>query len=131
MQEEILVPFGLLAAVVGIVWLRTRVNQTRLGKNAETLHQLLAKFESGRELADFMETEGGRQFMRQFEPNANMLGTLATGIVFTSLGLGMFLLMTRDSGFLYPAVISLALGIGLIAAAFVAKQVAEEWRANA
>ena len=89
MQEEILVPFGLFAAVVGIVWLRTRVNQTRLGKNAETLHQLLAKFESGRELAEFMETEGGRQFMRKFEPNANMLGTLATGIVFTSLGLGV------------------------------------------
>lgn len=131
MLEEVLFPIGMLAAVVGIVWLRTRVNQTRLAKNAETLQQLLAKFESGRELAEFMETDGGGQFMRQFEPNTNMLGTLATGIVFTSLGLGMFWLMTRLSEFLYPAVISLALGIGLIAAALVAKRVAEKWQATA
>ena len=126
----ILLPLGFFAALVTIAWLIGRVIQARVVKQADTQQQLLAKFGSGRELAEFMETEGGRQFMRQFESNPDrmILGSLSSGVVFSFLGMGFFGLMTRDSDFLTHGVITLALGIGLIVAAIVSRRLSERWQ---
>lgn len=66
---------GVFAAFVAIVWLRARVHQVRLVRQAETQQQLLAKVQSGRELAEFIETEDGKRLLRQFEsdPHGMML----------------------------------------------------------
>ena len=128
--EGILVPLGFFAAIVAIIWLRGRVNQVRLAKQAETQQQLLAKFQSVGELAEFMETEGGQQFMRQFESNPHrmILGSLSAGIVFSFLGLGFLGFMTRNDNFLFPGVITLALGIGLIVAAIISRRLSRKWQ---
>lgn len=121
---------GLFAAVVAIIWLRARVNQVRLARQAETQQQLLAKFQSGRELADFIETEDGKQFLGQFEsdPNRMILVVLSAGIVSTVLGFGLLLLMIWENGFLFPGVGTTALGVGLIAAAIISKKLSDQWR---
>ena len=128
--EEILIPVGAFAAIVAIIWVRGRVSQVRFAKQAETQQLLLGKCQSGQELADFIETEGGQRFLRQFEsnPHGMILGFLSTGIVSTVLGLGFFGLMTQDGGFLYPGVITLALGVGLILAAAISRRLSQEWR---
>ncbi|MCY3943406.1 MAG: hypothetical protein OXG18_06560 [Gemmatimonadetes bacterium] len=132
-MEGILVALGFLAAVVGIVWLRARVNQVRLARQAETQQQLLAKFQSGRELAEFIETEDGKQFLRQFESDRNgtILVVLSAGIVSSALGLGFLVLMVWEDGFLYPGVGTTALGVGLIAAAAISKKLSDQWRQSA
>lgn len=121
---------GLFAAVVGIVWLRARVNQARLARQAETQQQLLAKFQSGSELVEFIETEDGKQFLRQFEsdPNRMILVVLSAGVVSSVLGLGLLVLMIREDGFLFPGVGTTALGAGLIAAAIISKKLSDQWR---
>ncbi len=121
---------GLFAAVVAIIWLRARVNQVRLARQAETQQQLLAKFQSGRELAEFIETEDGKQFLGQFEsdPNRMILVVLSAGIVSTVLGFGLLLLMIWENGFLFPGVGTAALGVGLIAAAIISKKLSDQWR---
>ena len=121
---------GFFAAVVGIVWLRARVNQFRLARQAETQQQLLAQFQSGRELADFIETEDGKQFLRQFEadPHGMILVVLSAGVVSSVLGLGFLVLMIWEDGFLYPGVGTTALGVGLIAAAIISKKLSDQWR---
>lgn len=121
---------GLFAAVVAIIWLRARVNQVRLARQAETQQQLLAKFQSGRELAEFIETEDGKQFLGQFEadPNRMILVVLSAGIVSTVLGFGLLLLMIWENGFLFPGVGTTALGVGLIAAAIISKKLSDQWR---
>lgn len=121
---------GLFAAVVGIVWLRARVNQARLARQAETQQQLLAKFQSGSELVEFIETEDGKQFLRQFEsdPNRMILVVLSAGIVSTVLGFGLLVLMIWEDGFLFPGVGTTALGAGLIAAAIISKKLSDQWR---
>ena len=53
--EDILVTVGFFAAVVGIVWLRARVNQVRLARQAETQQQLLAKLEDIAFLTHFLD----------------------------------------------------------------------------
>ncbi|MCY3808581.1 MAG: hypothetical protein OXG58_03945 [Gemmatimonadetes bacterium] len=132
-MEGILVALGFLAAVVGIVWLRARVNHVRLARQAETQQQLLAKFQSGRELAEFIETEDGKQFLRQFESDRNgtILVVLSAGIVSSALGLGFLVLMVWEDGFLYPGVGTTALGVGLIAAAAISKKLSDQWRQSA
>ncbi len=121
---------GLFAAVVGIVWLRARVHQARLARQAETQQQLLAKFQSGSELVEFIETEDGKQFLRQFEsdPNRMILVVLSAGIVSTVLGFGLLVLMIWEDGFLFPGVGTTALGAGLIAAAIISKKLSDQWR---
>ena len=121
---------GLFAAVVGIVWLRARVNQARLARQAETQQQLLAKFQSGRELAEFIETDDGKQFLDQFEsdPHRMMLVVLGAGIVSSVLGLGFLVLMIWEDGFLFPGIGTTALGVGLIAAAIISKKLSDQWR---
>ena len=121
---------GLFAAVVGIVWLRARVHQARLARQAETQQQLLAKFQSGSELVEFIETEDGKQFLRQFEsdPNRMILVVLSAGIVSTVLGFGLLVLMIWEDGFLFPGVGTTALGVGLIAAAIISKKLSDQWR---
>ncbi|MDE0074808.1 MAG: hypothetical protein OXR82_16965 [Gammaproteobacteria bacterium] len=128
--EDIVMTLGLFAAVVGIVWLRARVNQARLARQAETQQQLLAKFQSGRELAEFIETDDGKQFLGQFEsdPHRMMLVVLSAGVVSSVLGLGFLVLMIWEDGFLYPGVGTTALGVGLIAAAIISKKLSDQWR---
>lgn len=140
-MEGILVAVGFFAAVVGIVWLRARVNQVRLARQAETQQQLLAKFQSGRELAEFIETEDGKQFLRQFESDRHgmilsdrhgmILAVLSAGVVSSALGLGFLVLMVWEDGFLYPGVGTTALGFGLIAAAAISKKLSDQWRQSA
>ncbi|MYH49546.1 MAG: hypothetical protein F4151_08480 [Gammaproteobacteria bacterium] len=128
--EDIVMTLGLFAAVVGIVWLRARVNQARLARQAETQQQLLAKFQSGRELAEFIETDDGKQFLGQFEsdPHRMMLVVLSAGVVSSVLGLGFLVLMIWEDGFLYPGVGTTALGVGLILAAIISKKLSDQWR---
>lgn len=77
-----------------------------------------------------METEGGQRFMRQFESNPHrmILGSLSAGIVFSFLGLGFLGFMARSENFLFPGVIMLALGIGLIVAAIISRRLSRKWQ---
>lgn len=129
-MEDILITLGLIAGAVGIIWLRARVHQVRLAKQAETQQQLLAKFQSGHELAEFIATEDGKRFLRQFEsdPHRTMLVILSAGIVSAVVGLGFLVLMRWEDGFLFPSVVTMALAVGLILAALVSKKLSDEWR---
>ena len=125
------VPFlGALAALVMIIWLRGRAGQVRLTRQTEALEQMLVKFQSGRELAEFLETETGQRFMRQFEsnPHGMILGTLSAGIVSCFIGFGFFALSAYfDDGLLFPGGAAVALGIGLIVAALISKRLSRKW----
>lgn len=130
-MEGIIIPTVFFGAVIAIIWLTGRVKQYRIEKQGELQQQLLAKFESAGELAEFLESESGRQFMRQFEssPYRMILGTLSLGIIFSFLGLG-FLGLTALSNqeLLYPGVILLVLGLGFSAAAAVSRRLSVEWQ---
>ena len=120
----------IFGTIVAIVWFRGRERQVRLAKQAETQQQLLAKFQSGQELGEFIETEGGREFLSQFEsnPHGTILAVLGAGIVAFVLGLGVLVLVIWESGFLIPGVGIMALGVGLILAAVISRRLSQEWQ---
>ncbi len=120
----------IFGAIVAIVWLRGRERQVRLAKQAETQQQLLAKFQSGQELGEFIETEGGREFLSQFEsnPHGTILAVLGAGIVAFVLGLGILVMVIWEGGLLIPGVGIMALGVGLILAAVISRRLSQEWQ---
>ena len=134
-MEDVLVPIFAPAIVFGacvaVVWLILKFRQHRVEKQTEIQQQLLTKFESAGELSDFLDTESGQQFMRQFESNPHrmILLMLSLGIVSTFLGLGFLLLsLFSNVDFVYPGIILLVLGLGFAAAAAVSRRLSVQWQ---
>lgn len=126
----LLTPFGFFATCVLIYWLFAKLRQHRNEKLAEIQQQMLVKFESAGELADFLASESGQQFMRQFESSSYrmILATLSIGVILGFLGLGFLgLTVLSNQDFLEPGVILLVLGLGFAAAAAVSRRLSVQW----
>ena len=132
MREDILVPLFVFSMVVLIVWLRFRLTVARAGIRAESQKHLVDKFGSGRELAEFVESEGGRRFLEELtakpvDPAGRVLNLVKAGLILATLGVGFLVLMVREVELIYPGVIVLALGIGFLIAAWVSHRLSKKW----
>ena len=102
-----LIPFGVFVMVVLIVWFGTREKQARVQARTDLHKHLLDKFGSGAELAQFLETEGGKKMIEdlgrpspaaQFltdpaSSRARALKHIQAGFILLFLGIG-FLVVT-------------------------------------
>jgi hypothetical protein len=127
-----LVPLGLFALILGIVWLAHRNRQANIQAQAEFHKQLLDKFGSGQEFAAFLESKGSQRFLdelwsRGAGARERTLRSMCIGVVATTLGLGMLGLMAMRKGFVVPAVILLAVGIGYLIVTFVSYRLSKQW----
>jgi hypothetical protein len=112
----ILVPIALFAMILGIVWLKRRQQQTQLQTKAEFHKQLLDKFATGRDFADFLESKGSQRFLEalwsQGAPSKE--NTLRNGILVGMLGLAFLGLSWMKKDFIIPGVLLLAVGAGFL-----------------
>ena len=122
-MEDILIPFVFFAFVGFVVWVAISHQTRRATLRADMQKQLLERFSSGQELAAFLETEAGKEFLRNSEdrqPRYRWLGMAQGAIVVIFLSIG-FLAMSSGQGYmLMPGTILLAIGLGLLAAAGLA-----------
>src|ERR1700680_8377 len=122
---EVLVPIALFAMVVLIIFVIARRRQAELRARAEFQKQILDKFSSGKEFADFLGTEGSQRFLESLSSHSfgtrerNLRG-MRGGITLAVLGIGFLLLTPLRHGFVVPGVIFLALGAGLLISAAAA-----------
>lgn len=126
----LLTPFGFFATCILIYWLWARLRQHRNEKQIEVQQQMLVKFETAGELSEFLASESGQQFMRQFESNPYrlILATLSIGIISGFLGLGFLgITVFSDQDFSLAGVILLVLGAGFAAAAAVSRRLSVQW----
>ena len=126
----LLTPFGFFAACILIYWLWARLRQHRNEKQVEVQQQMLVKFETAGELSEFLASESGKQFMRQFESNPYrlILATLSIGIISGFLGLGFLgITVFSNQDFFLAGVILLVLGAGFAAAAAVSRRLSVQW----
>jgi hypothetical protein len=128
----LLVPFAFFAMVIVIFWLLMRQRQARMRARAEFHKQLLDKFSSGREFAEFLESKGSQRFLEELwsqnmGPKDRVLSAMRNGIVLAALGLGMLGLSLIRRGYLVPAVISLALGIGYLISTAISRRLSKQW----
>jgi hypothetical protein len=91
------VMLGFFALVLLIVWLLVRKSQASTQARAELYRQVLDKFSSGREFAEFVESSGSERILEglwseRMNAKEQILRRLGTGIVLTVLGLGLLAL---------------------------------------
>jgi hypothetical protein len=104
---------------------------------ADLQTKLLDRLGSGREVVEFCQTEGGKQFIEALSmgtiespaskgsPTERILGSIQKGIILTLLGLGFLILAQKyhrdDPGdvFMVVGVVGLSLGIGFLLSASV------------
>jgi hypothetical protein len=128
----LLIPFAFFVAVVLIIWLLLRQKQARTQVRAEFHKQLLDKFSSGREFADFLESKGSQRFLEELwsqkmGPKEQTLRCVRNGTILTVLGLGMLGLSWMVKGFVVPGVIVLALGVGYLISTAISHRLSKQW----
>ena len=128
----VLVPLGAFAMVVFIVWFGTRQKQVRVQARTDLHKHLLDKFGSGTELAQFLESEGGKKMLEDLgaervSPQDRALTHVRAGVVLTGLGIGFLVLTFKVSALAMPGGLLVALGIGFLIAAGVSRRLVKSW----
>jgi hypothetical protein len=123
---------GFFALVLMVVWLQVRKSQARTQARADFYRQVLDKFSSGREFADFLESRGSQRILEdlwseRLNAKERILRRLGTGVVLTVLGLGILGLTWKNANLLYLAVLFLALGLGFLISTGVSYRLSKKW----
>lgn len=123
----ILVPLGLFAMIFGIIWLRWRQQQALNQTRAEFHKQLLDKFASGRDFAEFLESKGSQRFLEEMwsQGAQSKEKTLRNGVVVAMLGLAMLALTWVEKDFVIPGVLLVAMGGGYLIAFAISRRLSK------
>lgn len=129
---EVLIPIAFFAMIALIVFVIARRRQAEIRARAEFQKQILDKFSSGKEFADFVGTEGSQRFLAALSASPmgaryRILRTMRGGIIVTVLGIGFLLLTALRHGFVVPGVLLLALGVGLLISAAASYHFSKKW----
>jgi len=132
-----LIPLAPFIMIVMIVWFGTRSRQAEYQRRAEMQKELLTKFSSAQELAEFMKTDGGKLFMpepQKVRSPANRVG-VACLVLIVGIGLlvaRVFATMDRDAqqGISIGGVIVIAAGIGLLISGLVSHHLSRKWESE-
>lgn len=129
---EVLIPIAFFAMIALIVFVIARRRQAEIRARAEFQKQILDKFGSGKEFAEFLGTEASQRFFAALSspmmgPRYRILRTMRGGIIVTVLGIGFLLLTGLRHGFVVPGVLLLALGAGLLISAAASYHFSKKW----
>ena len=129
---EALIPIALFAMIALIVFVVARRRQAELRARAEFQKQILDKFSSGKEFAEFLGNEGSQRFLETLSSQSSgsrdrIMRGMRSGITVAVLGIGFLLLAPVRHGFVVPGVILLALGAGLLISAAASYHFSKKW----
>jgi hypothetical protein len=129
---EVLIPIAFFAMIALIVFVIARRRQAEIRARAEFQKQILDKFGSGKEFADFLGTDASQRFLAALSSppmgaRYRTLRTMRCGITVAVLGIGFLLLTGLRHGFVVPGVLLLALGAGLLISAAASYHFSKKW----
>lgn len=133
------IPIAAFIMVVIIVWVASQEKQAKARYRAEVQRELIAKFSSGRELAEFLNSEGGRFLEGSVDPMEEMLrsryslkqktiGMITGGLINLAVGVA-FYIVGLSMGFPFDMVGWILLGVGgaLLISAAVSYYLSQKW----
>lgn len=128
----VLVPIALFAMIALIVFVAARRRHAELEARAAFQKQILDKFSSGKEFAEFLGSDGSQRFLEMlssysFSSRERVFHGMRGGITLTVLGLGFLLLTALRRGFVVPGVIFLAIGVGLLISVAASYHFSKKW----
>jgi len=129
---QVLIPIAFFAVIALIVFVIARRRQAELRARAELQKQVLDKFSSGKEFAEFLGSEGSQRFLDSLSSHSHgtrerILRGMRGGITLAVLGIGFLLLTALRRGFVVPGVLFLALGAGLLISAAASYHFSKKW----
>jgi hypothetical protein len=134
LNEDVIVPIASFAMVVLLVAFGYKTKRARIQEQGDLRKRLLDKFSSGQELTEFLATPQGQNFLKESEgssaqrsPKGRVVGSIGAGVILALLGAAFFGLMYLDRGFIYPAALLTALGVGMLVMAAISYYLYKKW----
>jgi hypothetical protein len=130
------IPFAAFLMVVLIVWLASREKQAKARYRAEVQKELIAKFGSGRELSEFLNSEGSRHLLgalgssgeeHQQDFRHKTIGMMTGGLICLSIGAAFLYAGASRRGMVLVGFILLGVGGSLLISAAVSYYLAKKW----
>jgi len=118
-------------------WLDAKRRQAQIQAQSDLQNRLLEKFSAPQDVAQFLQTEGGRRFLQGLTADVRQAGrriltAMQIGVVLSSLGLGAIVLgvtygtPNRNPGVILGGLI-LALGVGFLISAAISYWLSKSW----
>jgi hypothetical protein len=135
------IPIAAFIMVIIIVWVTSQEKQAKARYRAEVQRELIAKFGSGRELSEFLNSEGSRQFLGSLsgdgeeapqDPRRKIIGLITGGLINLAAGAGLFY-VGRSMGFWWfdlAGLITMGVGVALLFSAAASHYLFEKWGLN-
>lgn len=138
---EILIPITMFIAIaVTVIWVNSSSNRRREAEaraQAEVHNRLIEKFGTSKEFVDFMQTDGGKVFLKPLPaanpaaPYRRILTSITTGVILTMLGIALLVMnavaFDHDEGALGTGIIMLMIGIGFLISAAISYRLSKAW----
>jgi hypothetical protein len=140
-------PFFLMLTMIALaawlVWLDAKRRQARVAAHTDLQHRLLEKFSSPQDVAQFLQTEGGRRFLQGLTADTGqaawrILRAMQVGVVFSlvglaAIGLGLIYPLIDSNGHVHPSpgviigALILAFGAGFLISAALSYRMSKAW----
>ena len=130
-MQNTLVPLGVFAMVVLILWFSHVTRRRAQEQRAEIIRRMIEKFSTGEAFAQAIQGPAGSKLasaltLESEKPSKIWKGLFVPASILTFMGIGFYVLaLLRDEDFLIPAVIIGAVGVALAASTYVMWRVEE------
>ncbi len=125
MLQNTLVPLGVFAMVVLILWFSHVTRRRAQEQRAEIIRRMIDKFSTGEAFAEAIQGPAGSKLasalaLESEKPSKKWKGLFVPASILTFMGVGFSVLaLVRDNDFLIPAVIIGAVGVALAVSTYV------------
>ena len=140
-MEVILIPVTFFIAIaVTIIRVNSVSNRRReveARSQAEVHNRLIEKFGTSKEFIDFMQTDGGRSFLKPVvvanpaAPYRKILGSITAGVILTMFGIALLIMnvvaFEQEEGMIGGGVLFVMIGLGFLASAAISYRLSKSW----
>ncbi len=123
-----------LAFVAFLIWIAVNYRQKTLQRRSEERLRVVERFNSGKDLSEFLETERGARFLELFavrpkNPSGIVIIGVALGLlaVFLAAAFMALCLFEEDNSFMIPGILVLGIGLGILTATGVSYRLARKF----
>ena len=130
-MQNTLVPLGVFAMVVLILWLSHVTRRRAQEQRAEIIRRMIEKFSTGEAFAQAIQGPGGSKLasaltLEREKPTKKWKGLFVPASILTFMGIGFAVLaFVQDDEFVIPAVLVGAVGVALAVSTYVMWRVEE------
>lgn len=131
----VIIFLGAMSLAGFLIYTYFRRKRDLIQARAQLQTRVLDRFDSPQEFTGFLNTEGGQRFLsgltdeRGWRPARRIINGVSVGVVLVVLSFAFFViaLVQERTEIAFPGFITLALGLGFLAASFASYRLSKAW----